>query len=87
MCSKVLRIYTLANRLNGCNRLYLYERTLTLQIRDVKNNYEQRRSYRKFGHKPDKIPTSSKLYYTLVTLGVVLPWLNYKAYVKELFII
>lgn len=79
MYSRALRLYPLASKFNSYNKLYIYQRTLTLQIQEIKSNQEQRRYYRKFGHDPDKGHIFTKIWYSVIALGVLLPCLNYEA--------
>lgn len=79
MYSRAVRLYGLTSKFNNYNKFYLCQRTLTLQIEEIKSNNEQRRYYRNFGHGPEKGSTFTKVWYSIVALGVLLPCLNYDA--------
>lgn len=82
MYSRALRLCVVANRLNNFNRLYSSyscERVLTLKLSKTNFYYDQQRQYKNFGHKPDKVPRFSKIWYTIILFGVVLPCVNYDA--------
>ncbi|CAH1963751.1 unnamed protein product [Acanthoscelides obtectus] len=42
------------------------------------NNNEQKRYYKNFGHKADKAPMVSKIWFTLLTVLFIAPTINYK---------
>ncbi|XP_018578202.1 calcium uptake protein 1 homolog, mitochondrial isoform X3 [Anoplophora glabripennis] len=49
----------------------------------VQSNYDHKRSYKNFGHKPEKEPLVSKLWYSFLLVMFILPSINYK-WVKQL---
>lgn len=49
-----------------------------LALKVEQNYHNHKRNYKNFGHKPDKEPTFSKLYYTFIALMFILPSVNYK---------
>lgn len=78
MLSRALTISTLASKIHT-NHNFLRTSVLTLQIANKKYDYKQKRYYKNFGHKPDKVPLVTKLWYTFVLCGVIFPALNYDA--------
>lgn len=84
MLSRALRISTLASKIHT-NHNFLRTSVLTLQIANKKYDYKQKRYYKNFGHKPDKVPLVTKLWYTFVLCGVIFPALNYDALKQWLF--
>lgn len=73
----LVRLAASVNRLHSTK--LLHHRTLPA-IHNV--NYEQhkhqQRSYKNFGHKAETSPLISKVWYTVLGIGFIIPLLDYK---------
>lgn len=82
MLSKILKINLVSGR-------FLYSRFLyvrpVLAVRHT-DDFNQKRYYKKFGHKSEKEPLFTKIWYTLLILGFTLPLVNYDWYEILLFV-
>lgn len=79
MYSRFRPLFVIVKRIKTNPNIYNCQPVITSYSYEHYKNYYQRRYYRKFGHEPDKMPLISKVFFTIVTLGFVLPLVNYDA--------
>lgn len=76
MLSKLLKISTVSGRFYY-NKVQYVRPILAVRYTD---DFNQKRYYKNFGHKSEKEPLFSKLWYTFLFLALGLPLINYEWY-------